>query len=87
LLADKAKSVEAEVVLLTTKLDSAIGEIADTVVELPAGTKHDATGSDQPLGSLFEQSSQIFLDSVVIGLMAQLDVDETTMQNNHANLE
>ena len=82
LLADKAKSVEAEVVLLTTKLDSAIGEIA-----LPAGTKHDATGSDQPLGSLFEQSSQIFLDSVVIGLMAQLDVDETTMQNNHANLE
>ena len=37
LLADKAKSVEAEVVLLTTKLDSAIGEIADTV-ELPAGT-------------------------------------------------
>jgi 6-phospho-3-hexuloisomerase len=87
LLADKAKSVEAEVVLLTTKLDSAIGEIADTVVELPAGTKHDATGSDQPLGSLFEQSSQIFLDSVVIGLMTQLDVDETTMQNNHANLE
>ncbi|MDU3952183.1 MAG: 6-phospho-3-hexuloisomerase [Staphylococcus epidermidis] len=76
-----------QVVLLTTKLDSAIGEIADTVVELPAGTKHDATGSDQPLGSLFEQSSQIFLDSVVIGLMTQLDVDETTMQNNHANLE
>ncbi|RXU45092.1 6-phospho-3-hexuloisomerase, partial (plasmid) [Staphylococcus warneri] len=36
---------------------------------------------------LFEQSSQIFLDSVVIGLMTQLDVDETTMQNNHANLE
>ncbi|HAB0417250.1 TPA_asm: 6-phospho-3-hexuloisomerase [Listeria monocytogenes] len=87
LLAEKAKSVDAKVVLLTTKLDSAIGEIADTVVELPAGTKHDATGSDQPLGSLFEQSSQIFLDSVVIGLMTQLDVEETTMQNNHANLE
>ena len=25
--------------------------------------------------------------SNVIGLMTQLDVDETTMQNNHANLE
>ncbi|MCO6333905.1 orotidine 5'-phosphate decarboxylase [Staphylococcus epidermidis] len=70
----------ADVVLLTTKFDSAIGEIADTVVELPSGTKHDADGSDQPLGSLFEQSSQIFLDSVIIGLMDQLDVDETTMQ-------
>lgn len=77
----------ADVVLLTTKFDSAIGEIADTVVELPSGTKHDADGSDQPLGSLFEQSSQIFLDSVIIGLMDQLDVDETTMQNNHTNLE
>ena len=70
----------ADVVLLTTKFDSAIGEIADTVVELPSGTKHDADGSDQPLGSLFEQSSQIFLDSVIIGLMDQLDVDKTTMQ-------
>lgn len=80
LLADKAKSVEADVVLITTKFDSAIGEIADTVVELPSGTKHDADGSDQPLGNLFEQSSQIFLDSVIIGLMDQLDVDKTTMQ-------
>ena len=70
----------ADVVLLTTKFDSAIGEIADMVVELPSGTKHDADGSDQPLGSLFEQSSQIFLDSVIIGLMDQLDVDKTTMQ-------
>ncbi|NAM81357.1 3-hexulose-6-phosphate synthase [Staphylococcus epidermidis] len=70
----------ADVVLLTTKFDSAIGEIADTVVELPSGTKHDADGSDQPLGNLFEQSSQIFLDSVIIGLMDQLDVDKTTMQ-------
>lgn len=69
LLADKAKSVEADVVLITTKFDSAIGEIADTVVELPSGTKHDADSSDQPLGSLFEQSSQIFLNSVIIGLI------------------
>ncbi|OAO19820.1 3-hexulose-6-phosphate synthase [Staphylococcus epidermidis] len=76
----QAVKLGADVVLLTTKFDSAIGEIADTVVELPSGTKHDADGSDQPLGNLFEQSSQIFLDSVIIGLMDQLDVDKTTMQ-------
>ena len=76
----QAVKLGADVVLLTTKFDFAIGEIADTVVELPSGTKHDADGSDQPLGNLFEQSSQIFLDSVIIGLMDQLDVDKTTMQ-------
>lgn len=87
LLAEKAKKLNAEVALLTTKPDSAIGEYADSAIELPAGTKHDAEGSDQPLGSLFEQSAQIFLDSMVIDLMKLLDIDETAMQNNHANLE
>ncbi len=41
----------------------------------------------QPLGSLFEQSSLMFLDSVVLGLKSEDDVDETKLQQNHANLE
>lgn len=61
--------------------------MADSVIELPAGTKYDAEGSAQPLGSLFEQASQIFLDSLVLNLMEKLSVDEETMQQNHANLE
>lgn len=87
LLAQKAKDEGARVVLITTKPDSKIGELADTVIELPAGTKYDAEGSDQPLGSLFEQSAQLFLDAVVLDLMERFNVDETTMQQNHANLE
>lgn len=87
ILAEKAQSVNARVVLLTTNPDSAIGNIANYSIELPAGTKYDAEGSEQPLGSLFEQASQLFLDSVVIGLMSALKIDETTMQQNHANLE
>ncbi|SCS22019.1 6-phospho-3-hexuloisomerase [Staphylococcus caeli] len=87
LLTDKAQEVGAEVVLLTTKPDSDIGESADAVIELPAGTKYDAEGSSQPLGSLFEQASQIFLDSIVLDLMPKLKIDETMMQQNHANLE
>ncbi|HJG67341.1 MAG TPA: 6-phospho-3-hexuloisomerase, partial [Staphylococcus ureilyticus] len=55
--------------------------------ELPAGTKYDAEGSAQPLGSLFEQAAQVFLDSLVLDLMNELNVDEETMQSNHANLE
>ncbi|MGE7364616.1 6-phospho-3-hexuloisomerase, partial [Staphylococcus cohnii] len=43
--------------------------------------------SAQPLGSLFEQAAQVFLDSLVLDLMNELNVDEETMQSNHANLE
>jgi len=87
LLADKAKAVGAEVVLLSTNSTSKIGELANAVIELPAGTKYDAEGSAQPLGSLFEQASQVFLDSIVLDLMTEINVDEETMQQNHANLE
>ena len=73
--------------LVTTKPDSKIGELADVTIELPAGTKHDAEGSAQPLGSLFEQAAQLFLDAVVLDFMKDFNIDETTMQQNHANLE
>lgn len=87
LLAEKAQTVGAKVVLLTTNADSAIGKIAEMIVKLPAGTKHDVEGSKQPLGSLFEQASLIFLDSVVLPLMDAFHINEETMQRNHANLE
>ncbi|MDS3929230.1 6-phospho-3-hexuloisomerase [Staphylococcus epidermidis] len=87
LLAEKAQSVGAKIVLLTTNADSPIGNLAETVVELPAGTKHDVKGSKQPLGSLFEQASLIFLDSIVLPLMDAFHISEKAMQENHANLE
>lgn len=87
LLAEKAIALDAEVILVTTKQDSPIGKLAELAVELPAGTKHDVEGSQQPLGSLFEQAALLFLDSISLGLMSALHVDETTMQKNHANLE
>lgn len=87
MLAEKADSIGATIALITTKSNTKIGQLADLSVVLPAGTKHDAEGSMQPLGSLFEQSSLIFLDSVVLGLMSEDDIDENTMQQNHANLE
>ncbi|PKE18477.1 6-phospho-3-hexuloisomerase [Macrococcoides caseolyticum] len=87
LLAQTAKDNEAYVLLLSTKDESPIADIADLTIVLPAGTKYDAEGSKQPLGSLFEQSSQIYLDSIVLTIQEALNVDEETMQNNHANLE
>src|SRR5699024_7788999 len=87
LLVEKAKSVDAEVVLLSTNPSSAIGALANTVIELPAGTKYDAERSLQTIGSLFKQAKKILLDSNVINLIKEHKVYEETMQRNHANLE
>ncbi|OEL01041.1 6-phospho-3-hexuloisomerase [Staphylococcus casei] len=87
LLAQTAKDNQAYVLLLSTTPKSPIGTIADLTIVLPAGTKYDVKGSQQPLGSLFEQSSQIYLDSMVLTMQDILKVNETTMQDNHANLE
>ena len=87
MLAEKAQKIGAKVVLITTQTDSPIGELAETIIELPAGTKHDIEGSKQPLGSLFEQASLVLLDSVVLPLMEAFHINEETMQQNHANLE
>ncbi|MEJ7472057.1 SIS domain-containing protein, partial [Staphylococcus epidermidis] len=45
LLAEKEQNIGAKVVLITTQTDSPIGELAETIIELPAGTKHDIEGS------------------------------------------
>lgn len=87
ILAEKAKSYDAQVLLVTTKADSPIGQLADKVIELPAGTKYQAEGSQQPLGSLFEQSALIFLDALVMDIQEKAGISESTMQDNHANLE
>lgn len=60
ILTEKAKSVGAEVVLLTTSPNSAIGKLANAVIELPAGTKYDAEGSTQPLGSLLNRHHRYY---------------------------
>lgn len=87
LLADKATSVGAQVLLISTVEESPIGKLAETTLVLPTSTKHRAEGSQQPLGSLFEQSAQVLLDSLVLDMQSQLNITEETMQANHANLE
>ena len=58
LLAEKAQSVGAKIVLLTTNADSPIGNLAETVVELHAGTKHDVDSIVLPLMDAFHISEK-----------------------------
>lgn len=90
-IAKKAKSMGITLGLVTIFKSSTIGQLADVTVEIPAPTPKvkQETGfqSIQPMGSLFEQSLLLFLDSVILRLMEKQHKDSNTMFTKHANLE
>jgi 6-phospho-3-hexuloisomerase len=90
-MANKAKKIGGSVALVTIFPDSSIGKVSDIVVKIPAPTpkveKDSGFKSIQPMGSLFEQSLLLFLDSVILRLMEKSDKDSNTMFIRHANLE
>lgn len=97
--AEAAKNVGATVVAITTYPDSPLGKLADLVVRVPGRTKHSKLDDYfarqilgiheplAPLGTLFEDTTLIFLDGVVYALMKRLRVSEDEMRNRHANIE
>jgi len=97
--ASVAKRIGAKVIAITSYRNSRLGELADVVVILPGRTKKardDDYFSRQllgiheplaPLGTLFELSAMVFLDSIVVELMEALGVKEEDMMNKHATIE
>jgi 6-phospho 3-hexuloisomerase len=87
-MASKAESIGASVAAITIVPESTLGAIASTIVVIPASTKDSISGSsNQPMGSLFEQSLLLLLDTVVLSLMESKKLQGSAMYNNHANLE
>jgi 6-phospho-3-hexuloisomerase len=89
--AEKAKSVGAGIALITIQKDSPIGKIADTILSIPAPSpkvkEKTAFSSIQPMGSLFEQTLALTLDSIIILLMDIEKITSDSMFENHANME
>ncbi|NOU72343.1 6-phospho-3-hexuloisomerase [Paenibacillus sp. LMG 31458] len=89
-MAEKAKSLQASVALVTIFPESKIGKLADIAVNLPGSPKDKSTSNYstiQPMGSLFEQTLLLFFDAVILRLMEKKGFDSTTMFGRHANLE
>ncbi len=97
--AEAAKRVKATVVAITSYIDSPLAKIADIVVEVPGRTKvsdiedyfaRQVLGIHEPLaplGTLFEESAMVFLDSIVAELMVRLGKNEEELRSRHANIE
>lgn len=97
--AEAAKQVGATVVAITTYPDSPLGNLADIIVRVPGRAKtskmddyfaRQILGIHEPLaplGTLFEDTTMVFLDGVVYALMKELNVTEEDMRRRHANIE
>ena len=97
--AEVAKEIGARVVAVTSHPDSTLGRLADHVVVVKGRTKvaerkdyiaRQITGEMEPLGPLgtmFENACMVFLDSLIVELMARLGITEDEIRKRHANIE
>lgn len=88
-IAAKAKLIGAYLVGVTVNKQSLLGQIVDLPIELAAATKQDlANGrSQQFAGSLFEQSTLLFFDTLFHVLSQTLNKNAQLLLALHANLE
>lgn len=90
--AEQARRHGAAILLFTADETAPLAALANFCLLIPAPLAADrekkgANQSVQPLGTLFEQSLLLLGDSLVLGLMERMDVDESQMALRHANLQ
>jgi 6-phospho-3-hexuloisomerase len=97
--ANMAKKLDANVVAITSQKLSPLALIADKIVDIPGRKQaalEDEYNSRQligqheslaPMGTLFEVTCMIFLDSVIVELMNRLGLSEESMRERHATIE
>jgi len=97
--AKMAKSLGAKVLAVTSHPTSPLGMIADLVVNVPGRemiAREDEYHSRQllgdheplaPMGTMFEDSCMVFLDSIIAELISRVGVSEEAMKDKHATIE
>lgn len=98
-IAKMAKSLDAFVLAVTSHPDSPLGKAADQIMVVPGRVtmahedeyfSRQLKGEHEPLapmGTIFEDSCMVFLDAVIVELMARLKISEEEMRRKHAVIE
>jgi len=87
-LAEVAANLGATVAVVTAARDSRLARMADACVVIPARRGADAlVGSSQFGGTLFEQTTFLFFDAVVLHLQREMKRSSDDMSRMHTNLE
>jgi len=97
--AEIAKEVDAKIIAVSSYPDSSLGKIADHIVQI-RGRAQLAREKDYflrqisgihaplaPLGTMFEISASIFLDSVIAEVISKLGKTEDELRKKHATIE
>ncbi len=97
--AQMAKSLNAKVVAITSQEESPLAQTADLVVDIPG--REDIASENEyhirqlkgqheslaPMGTMFEDTTMIFLDSIIAELMNRLGLSVDSMMLRHATIE
>ena len=89
-VAKEAQRVGSKIWLWSTNDESPLAQIANQISILPGKSKNmvnDQRASQQPMGSLFEQSVWLFGDAVTLAYMQANGITKQFMKDRHANLE
>lgn len=91
-MAEKCKKIGASLALITANPESAVGKIADCIVEVPAASTkigNDSRKSIQPGANTFEQSVLLIGDAIVTSIVSveQMEKNNEILMKHHANLE
>ena len=95
-----AKDIGSTLITITSKKDSTLGRISDIAVIIPSKTKNDPDEVGYlerhmrgdykkmpPLGTTFEITALVFLDSVVSQLIILTGASEAELKSRHTNIE
>lgn len=94
------KDIGSTLITVTSKKESTLGRISDIALILPSKTKNDLDEggylersmrgdyrSVPPLGTSFEITSLIFLDSLITQLITLTGASEADLKSRHTNIE
>jgi 6-phospho-3-hexuloisomerase len=100
-ISETAKEIGGKVCLITSKKDSRIGRIADTIVIIESQRDKVSDESAEfeirqmmgehksfaPLGTIFETTAMVFADAIISRLMEITQCDVEDLRCRHANIE
>lgn len=82
----RAKELGAEIALLSAKSSSTIGDMAHTIFRIGSPDQYVKIPA-MPMGTTFELSTLIFLESTIAHIIHEKGIPEEEMRTRHANLE
>jgi 6-phospho-3-hexuloisomerase len=82
----RAREIGADIVLISAKSESTIGDMASAVFQIGRAEQYGKVVG-MPMGTVFELSTLLFLEATVSHIIHDKGIPEEIMRERHANLE